>query len=102
MRKRPRPIHVTVLGLCLAFVGLACSGGRDKQAASDTMSVSAVDTAANRSLYDRLGGKSAITAVVDTFVARVAADVKPLVKSTAAKYAADKKLAPRTPADCQT
>ncbi|MDO9145550.1 MAG: ABC transporter substrate-binding protein [Rhodoferax sp.] len=28
--------------------------------------------------------------------------LKPLVKSTAAKYAADKKLAPRTPADCQS
>jgi hemoglobin len=27
-------------------------------------------------LYDRLGGKSAITAVVDTFVARVAADTR--------------------------
>ena len=28
--------------------------------------------------------------------------IKPLVKSTAAKYAADKKLAARTPADCQS
>jgi branched-chain amino acid transport system substrate-binding protein len=28
--------------------------------------------------------------------------LKPLVKATAAKYAADKKLAPRTPADCQS
>jgi branched-chain amino acid transport system substrate-binding protein len=28
--------------------------------------------------------------------------IKPLVKSTAAKYAADKKLTPRTPADCQS
>ena len=28
--------------------------------------------------------------------------LKPLVKSTAAKYAADKKLAPRTPQDCQS
>ena len=28
--------------------------------------------------------------------------LKPLVKSTAAKYAADKKLAPRTPEDCQS
>jgi branched-chain amino acid transport system substrate-binding protein len=28
--------------------------------------------------------------------------LKPLVKSTAAKYAADKKLTPRTPADCQS
>jgi len=29
---------------------------------------------ANKSLYDRLGGKEAITAVVDDFVGRVAAD----------------------------
>ena len=28
--------------------------------------------------------------------------IKPLVKSTAAKYAAEKKLTPRTPADCQS
>ncbi|NCP38915.1 MAG: ABC transporter substrate-binding protein [Rhodoferax sp.] len=28
--------------------------------------------------------------------------LKPLVKKTAAKYAADKKLSPRTPADCQS
>lgn len=28
--------------------------------------------------------------------------IKPLVRSTAAKYAADKKLTPRTPADCQS
>lgn len=28
--------------------------------------------------------------------------LKPLVKTTAAKYAADKKLTPRTPADCQS
>jgi branched-chain amino acid transport system substrate-binding protein len=28
--------------------------------------------------------------------------LKPLVKKTAAKYAADKKLTPRTPADCQS
>jgi branched-chain amino acid transport system substrate-binding protein len=28
--------------------------------------------------------------------------IKPLVKQTAAKYAADKKLTPRTPADCQS
>jgi hemoglobin len=30
----------------------------------------------SRSLYDRLGGKNAITAVVDDFVARCAADVR--------------------------
>ncbi len=28
--------------------------------------------------------------------------IKPLIKSTAAKYAAEKKLTPRTPADCQS
>ena len=28
--------------------------------------------------------------------------LKPLVKSTAAKYASEKKLTPRTPADCQS
>jgi branched-chain amino acid transport system substrate-binding protein len=28
--------------------------------------------------------------------------IKPLVKQTAAKYAAEKKLTPRTPADCQS
>ena len=28
--------------------------------------------------------------------------IKPLVKSTAAKYAAEKKITPRTPADCQS
>jgi hemoglobin len=32
--------------------------------------------AADKSLYDRLGGKPAITAVVDDFVARVAADTR--------------------------
>lgn len=31
---------------------------------------------ADKSLYDRLGGKEAITAVVDEFVARVAADTR--------------------------
>ena len=33
-------------------------------------------TAAERSLYDRLGGKTAITAVVDDFVGRVAGDTR--------------------------
>lgn len=36
--------------------------------------VSAADAAKTKSLYDSLGGKSAITAVVDTFVANCAAD----------------------------
>jgi hemoglobin len=54
---------------------VACS--KKDQAASDTAGATAVasDTAP-KSLYDRLGGKSAITSVVDTFVARVAADTR--------------------------
>ena len=35
-----------------------------------------VKTVDNRSLYDRLGGKDSITAVVDDFVTRVAADTR--------------------------
>src|SRR5499427_379003 len=50
---------VGVLGLLLLAVGC-----------SSTMQQSMAD----KSLYDRLGGKEAITAVVDDFVARVAAD----------------------------
>ncbi len=50
-----------------------------------TLSVSACNSlgsspagtaAAEKSLYDRLGGKTAITAVVDDFVGRVAADTR--------------------------
>jgi hemoglobin len=41
-----------------------------------TATTAVSDTGASRSLYDRLGGKSAITAVVDSFVARVAADAR--------------------------
>lgn len=44
-------------------------------AACDTVGSGSTGTAATeKSLYDRLGGKTAITAVVDDFVARVAAD----------------------------
>jgi hemoglobin len=74
MGNRPRATCLTSLGLGLVVLASqACSGERGKEA--DTMAATA-DTAAARSLYDRLGGKSAITAVVDTFVARVAADTR--------------------------
>jgi hemoglobin len=72
MRNRLHITHFTALGLALALGGAACSG--DKKAAEDTLATATADTMASKSLYDRLGGKSAITAVVDTFVARVAAD----------------------------
>lgn len=43
-------------------------------AACNTMGGSSTPSTSDRSLYDRLGGKSAITAVVDDFVGRVATD----------------------------
>jgi hemoglobin len=77
MRNRPHTTYVTALGVCLVVLTAACAK-KDQQAAGDTMTASSTtavaDTGANRSLYDRLGGKPAITAVIDTFVARVAAD----------------------------
>ena len=73
MRNHPHVGHFTALGLALALSAAACSA--EKKTAGDTTAIGAMpDTAPTRSLYDRLGGKSAITAVVDTFVARVAAD----------------------------
>ena len=49
-------LRVVTVALCLSAVLLGAALAQDK------------------SLYDRLGGKNAITAVVDEFVARVAAD----------------------------
>ena len=66
-------IRITALALS-AFVLAGCS---EKQEPADTAVAAATDTtaaAAPRSLYDRLGGKDAITVVIDDFVANVAAD----------------------------
>ncbi len=51
----------------LLLVGYATSGSSDKPATT---------AAAKKPLFERLGGKPAITAVVDNFVGRVAADKK--------------------------
>jgi hemoglobin len=52
---------------------MACGGGGKKE---DTMGGgdTGADTMEEKSLYERLGGKEGITAVVDLFVANVAAD----------------------------
>jgi hemoglobin len=65
-----RPIAAAAVVAALA----ACA--RDDRSAADTAAgqTAAATGTAQRTLYDRLGGKGAITAVVDTFVARVAAD----------------------------
>jgi hemoglobin len=67
-----RPIGATFVMLALA----ACA--RDDRTVADTAAgqTAAATTTGQRTLYDRLGGKGAITAVVDTFVARVAADAR--------------------------
>jgi len=53
--------------ICVAFSAIALAAGC-KTTSED------VKTVDNRSLYDRLGGKDSISAVVDDFVTRVAAD----------------------------
>lgn len=72
MRSVIRMPMVFVLGL--GVMG-GCSKKSEQSAATDTTKT-ATDTLVARSLYERLGGKAAITAVVDSFVARVAADTR--------------------------
>jgi hemoglobin len=63
--------------IALALFSLVLPACGDKQQAADTAAAVAADTipvAAEQSLYDRLGGKEAITVVIDDFVANVAAD----------------------------
>ena len=59
--------------LAATFLSLSACRKTDQPAATDTPMANA-DTAVARTLYDRLGGQAAITAVVDSFVAIVAND----------------------------
>ena len=73
--QRLHPLRLAALP-ALAVILVACSSKRDA-AATDTAAADTVATAtAQQSLYDRLGGQGAITAVVDDFVANVAADAR--------------------------
>lgn len=64
-----------VLFLGVAAIAATVAGCESMESSSGPMaSGSGMSAADSRSLYDRLGGKPAITAVVDDFVARVAAD----------------------------
>ena len=71
-----RSSRVTVIAAGLAVLGILACAKKDEAATDTTASstAAAATDSANRSLYDRLGGKGAITAVVDTFVSKVAAD----------------------------
>ena len=56
---------------CLVILGLSVA-----MSGCNTMESSTGKMMTEKSLYDRLGGKPAITAVVDDFVGRVAADTR--------------------------
>lgn len=67
------PSRAMWMGAAAILVGaLACSRGDNAE--TQQAGATAAAAAAPRTLYDRLGGKTAITSVVDSFVARVAAD----------------------------
>jgi hemoglobin len=63
-----------VLAIVLAFFAAACAPKGEK--AIDSATVKAAPDSTPRSLYDRLGGTTAIASVVDGFVANVAADTR--------------------------
>lgn len=55
---------------------VACAGDRGAETDTAAGQTATASGAAQRTLYERLGGKDAITAVVDAFVGRVAADAR--------------------------
>jgi hemoglobin len=63
----------TMFVAALAAISLAACGGGSKKEATTTTTT---EETSQKSLYERLGGKDAITVVVDAFVANVAADVR--------------------------
>ena len=65
-------IRMFVVAAFAALALVACGGGK-KEGTTTTGGGSAT---ADKPLYDRLGGKDAITAVVDDFVANIAADAR--------------------------
>lgn len=64
----------TIVVTSMMSMGLLAACGGKSKATDTTTTTAAVDD--NASLYDRLGKKDAIVAVVDDFVANVAADAR--------------------------
>src|SRR5262245_30276995 len=62
-------MHIRQLGLVLVLALAACGGGKKEGGGGTT-------TTQGPTLYDRLGKKDAIVAVVDDFVANVGADAR--------------------------
>ena len=73
--QRSRSLHITALSLSAFLLG-ACESSKPPAAAAGSAEVATTPVADTSSLYARLGGKDAITAVIDDFVANVAADTR--------------------------
>jgi len=71
--RRLNSIHVVAAAL-LALATASCKESKPPAADTTAETAAAAAVPAEQSLYDRLGGKDAITAVIDDFVANVAAD----------------------------
>lgn len=74
-RSRHR-ITVVLCSLASSLLPITACAKGDRAADTTVGQTAGATTAVARTLYDRLGGKTAITSVVDTFVARVAADAR--------------------------
>lgn len=70
-----RPIAAMLLVLPIALIS-SCGGKKDPATEVSPPAAEPPAVAAPQSLYDRLGGEAAIKAVVDEFVANVAADTR--------------------------
>ena len=68
------PLSTRVTTFVVMVASLSACSPRDRAATDTAATAVTADTTAVRTLYDRLGGKDAITAVVDSFVAVVAKD----------------------------
>jgi hemoglobin len=72
----PATVVLRQMAAVVTLATLAACARDDRPAGGDTAAGQTAAASAQRTLYDRLGGKGAIAAVVDTFVARVAADTR--------------------------
>ena len=77
MQRRSTVLELATFAVVANVMLVACAKKEDAAADSPVAKVdSAATAAAPRSLYDRLGGQPAVTAVIDSFVAIVAKDAR--------------------------
>lgn len=68
--------HQAITLVAATSISLAACQRTEQPATDTAATAAATDTAVVRTLYDRLGGKDAITSVVDSFVAIVGKDAR--------------------------